>query len=121
MTHAELYRALEENPSLAKRNEELARALRRPIAEQAVRHEPLGKEPGTHQVPTRIQVCITSFRARFVDPDNLCGGSKFIVDCLKHCGAIEDDDPEHIELVIKQAKAPAGHLQGTLIELIPIE
>lgn len=121
MTDAELYRALEENPALAKRNEGLARALRRPIAQQAVRNEPLGKKPRKNPLPARLQVRLTSYRWQFVDPDNLCGGAKYLIDCLKHCGAIEDDSPQHIELVVRQERAPAAHLQGTLIELVPIK
>jgi hypothetical protein len=119
MTHAELYRALEENPALAKRNEELARALRHPLSKPAVRHEPLGEKPGTQQVPARLQVRFTAYRSRFIDPDNCV--PKYLLDCLRHCGAIPDDSLQHIEVCVRQAKAPAGHLQGTLIELIPIE
>lgn len=120
MTSAELYRSLEANPALAKRNDRLACALRRPIAQQAVQNEPLGKVPGKDPLPARLQVRITSYRWKFVDPDNICGGAKYLIDCLKHCGAIQDDSPQHIELIVRQERAPAAHLQGTLIELIPI-
>lgn len=119
MTNAELHRTLEANPALAKRNDHLARALCHPKLKPAVRHEPLGEEQGKGKSTARIQVRFTAYRSRFIDPDNCV--PKYLLDCLRHCGAIPDDSLQHVEVCVRQARAPAAHLQGTLIELIPIE
>lgn len=69
-------------------------------------------------MPRRIRVRLTSCRARRIDPDNIC--PKYVLDCLRRCGAIEDDSFKHIEVVIVQHKCRIEE-QGTLIELIPLE
>lgn len=118
MTHAELSRALEANPKLAKRNKQLVDFLCHAQPQPALRHEPLGAAAGKEQVPRRIRVSLTAYRGKLADPDNLC--AKYIIDCLRYCGAIADDDAKHIEVCIRQVRTPALHLAGTLIELIPL-
>ena len=55
-------------------------------------------------------------RGRAFDPDNLVASCKMLIDCLKEpkgrtkygLGIIPDDDPEHLELLVKQEKSPDG-------------
>ena len=55
-------------------------------------------------------------RGRAFDPDNLVASCKMLIDCLKEpkgrskygLGIITDDDPEHLELLVKQEKSPDG-------------
>jgi len=68
--------------------------------------------------PPKVLLHITSYRSRFLDMGNLIGGSKPIPDVLKHLGWIQDDNPDHIEIIYKQEKAPKGS-RGTVISLEP--
>jgi len=52
-----------------------------------------------------------------LDIDNLHGAAKIVVDALKHAQIIQDDSPDHIELVVSQA---LGSPQ-TIIRLEPLE
>ena len=55
-------------------------------------------------------------RGRAFDPDNLVASCKMLIDCLKEpkgrstygLGIIPDDDPQHLELLVKQEKSPDG-------------
>ena len=69
---------------------------------QVVCHEPLAKGKAEASRAPRITVSITSFRARLLDPDNLC--PKSLVDGLRYSGLIPDDRPQDIELLVKQEK-----------------
>lgn len=119
MTHGELQKSVEANPALAKRNPHLVHPLPHPQPEPDPGHELLGKVPRATEVHGRVRVVITSIRSQFIDPDNLC--PKYVIDCLRHCGAIADDDLSHIEILCKQSRARRVQEQGTLIELIPLE
>ena len=50
--------------------------------EPVVRVEPLGAEEVEGNYPKRSVVRITSIRNRLLDPDNLVGGCKYIIDAL---------------------------------------
>jgi hypothetical protein len=62
-----------------------------------------------------IHVRIVSVRKRLCDPDNL--SPKWLLDCLRYCGAICDDTPEEITLETTQRKAAKGEEEHTLIQL----
>lgn len=64
---------------------------------------------------SRIHVRIVSVRKRLCDPDNL--SPKWLLDCLRYCGAIRDDTPEAITLETTQRKAAKGEEEHTLIQL----
>lgn len=79
----------------------------------------------------RVQLGITrqwGTRMRAMDPDNLVAACKALIDCLKSpkgrsrygLGIIPDDDPSHIELVVKQEKAKDG-IPKAFIQIQPIE
>ena len=63
-------------------------------------------------------------RGRAYDPDNLAGSCKMLIDCLKcpkgrseyGLGIIPDDDPSHIELLVKQEKSADG-IYRAIIEM----
>lgn len=86
--------------------------------EPPVRHEPVAEEKGEAENPTRFLVCITSFRRRLIDPDNLV--PKFFIDCLRYCGAIPNDSAKEIELSVSQHKVHSSACERTEIEVIPL-
>jgi hypothetical protein len=63
------------------------------------------------------RVTITSYRRRLIDIDNLCGGSKFLIDALRYAKLIPDDSPEHITLEVRQEKVAQKSQEGTLVEI----
>lgn len=83
--------------------------------ECSVCHEPLAAGKGTQEGSTRVVVCVTSFRARLCDTDNLC--AKSLVDGLRYAQLIPDDRPEDIELSVSQEKCDKKD-ERTEIELI---
>ena len=79
---------------------------------------PLGKKADKGRSPRRIHVSIESYRRRLLDPDNLAGGCKAILDCLRRCDAIPDDRPEDITLETSQQKVAKENACGTKIVLV---
>lgn len=77
----------------------LPRALTEPHPKHGSQAKDSGEAP---RPPSRYRVCITSFRCRLLDPDNLF--VKWVVDGLRYSRVIPDDSPDHIELVIRQVK-----------------
>ncbi len=86
--------------------------------EQTVRHDPLGQTQGEEKNPSRIAVCITSFRQRLLDPDNLIGGTKSFVDGLRYSGVLPGDSPDKIVLEVSQVKVKNKSDERTEIEVI---
>ena len=59
-----------------------------------------GSKPRKPFLKARVEI---DRRSRGVlDPDNLYGAMKPVIDGLRHAGVIEDDTPEHIELIVTQ-------------------
>ena len=54
--------------------------------------------------PTKFTLEIVSYRKRYLDFDNLVGGSKQLIDALTEEEFIFDDSPDYINLNIKQLK-----------------
>jgi len=52
---------------------------------------------GLPQVKKRSVLCIYSYRTKLIDHDNAYVTVKALVDALKRCKVIIDDDPNHIE------------------------
>lgn len=67
--------------------------------------------------PASVTVRITRFASRMLDKDNLYGGAKPICDALRYAGYIKDDDPNSIELIVRQSKCTRKQV-GTLIEIL---
>lgn len=62
----------------------------------------------------RARVTIVRHGRRICDTDNLIGGTKMLVDSLKHEGLIEDDTPAHVELIVRQQLTKAPHTVVTI-------
>jgi hypothetical protein len=84
-------------------------------------HVTLHQQGGPPQAPFgRARVCIERRSPGELDPDNLVGAVKPIIDALRYSHVLVDDSPAHLELVVTQVrshKLPAR----TLIEIQPIE
>lgn len=74
-----------------------------PKPERPVRNEPVAKKERESANPSRVRVCVKSFRKRLIDPDNLC--PKYFIDCLRYAGLIPDDRAQDIELLVTQEKS----------------
>ena len=66
---------------------------------------------------TRANVSIVRCSTRALDPDNLRGSVKAILDCLRNCGLITDDTEEAITLDVSQTKAANRKDHKTLITI----
>ena len=90
-----------------------SRAESKPI----VRTEPMGaKEVEGGDIPRRV-VRITSVRNRLLDPDNLVGGCKYIIDALRKAEVIKDDTEKDICLEVYQVKVKTRKEEKTVIEV----
>lgn len=85
------------------------------VVERTPCDEPLETDQGQEGTAKPVHIRFTSVRKRLCDPDNLC--VKWLLDCLRYCGAIEGDEPEKISLEVKQRKACSGEPEHTLIEV----
>src|SRR5262245_48860564 len=85
-------------------NPDLDAQLQNPIQQQ-IRVQPLEqvlqREAESH---VRPYLSITSFAIRLTDEDNLKGGCKALIDCLKKLNLIDDDDPKSLKLEVIQKK-----------------
>lgn len=86
-----------------------------PVVKPAVRDEPVAAEKGKTRHAGRVHIRITSVRARLIDADNLCG--KYFTDCLRYCGAIQDDSPQFVTIETRQRKAQKGEPHRSVIEI----
>ena len=89
----------------------------RPKSQPIVRTEPMGaKETEGGDIPRRV-VRITSVRNRLLDPDNLVGGCKYIIDALRKAEVIKDDTEKDICLEVYQVKVKTRKEEKTIIEV----
>ena len=72
------------------------------ISQRTFQNEPVAKTAGENKNTDRIRVCVTSYRRRLCDPDNL--SPKYFIDCLRYAKIIPDDSPEFITLEVSQKK-----------------
>lgn len=72
-----------------------------------------GKEKGYE----RAHLIITAFTVRPHDQDNLTGGCKALIDCIKKLNLIPDDDPYSIELTVKQRHVDKFEQEKTLVQI----
>lgn len=114
----QLREVLRRNATLAKLNPEVGRVLPRPQPQSSICHEPLAKKKAPTGNEARFRVCITSFRRRLCDPDNLCG--KAYVDCCRHYGFIPDDNAAVMDYSIRQEKVLKKEDERTEIEITRI-
>ena len=72
------------------------------ILERRARARALGKKKDEGSNPVRFLVCVTSYRVRLLDEDNLC--EKYHVDCCRYAGVLPDDAPEQTRIEVRQEK-----------------
>ena len=77
-----------------------------------------GPVPGKTSCHGRVIVRITDLRVRPTDPDNLAGGCKALLDCLRYAGLIPDDNPAQIKLEVESQKVRKRSSEKTIVELI---
>lgn len=86
------------------------------VAQPPVQHEPMAEEKGKACDTGRVQVRVTSYRNRLLDPDNLC--PKYFIDCLRYAEIIPNDREADIKLEVTQQKAKE---ERTEITIEPLE
>src|SRR5215469_16172004 len=100
--------------SFIKANASVSHPLPQRNAPPALELVPQGKTKGRQ----RIGVRVCSYRVRPVDPDNLAGGCKPLLDALRNGGITPDDNPETITLTVEQQKVPSYARERTEIEIV---
>lgn len=65
----------------------------------------------------RAHVRITAYTVRPRDSDNLAGGCKHLIDCLREIGLIRNDDPASITLEVGQKKVDSFIQEKTLLQI----
>ncbi len=65
----------------------------------------------------RANVSVVRCSTRALDPDNLRGSVKAILDCLRNCGLITDDTEAAISLDVSQKKVASRKDHKTLITI----
>lgn len=96
---------------------DLNAGLHDPVAERSFCDGTLAKKSRKTQGARRTILRYTSYRQRFLDIDNLAGGTKFLTDALRYCGAISGDTQDEIILEVAQKKVAQKAQQKTLIEI----
>lgn len=91
--------------------------LQNPVAQPTTPNALDGKTEGKRASTDRVTVCITSYRIRLLDLDNAFGGQKPLLDCIADLGLIRGDDPEAIELIVRQRKVEHRNQEKTLVQL----
>ena len=86
-----------------------------PVVECPIGSRPLAAGEAQKADSSRLHIRIVSVRKRLLDPDNL--SEKWILDCLRYCGAIRGDEPDKITLETTQRKAAKGEEEHTLVEI----
>lgn len=78
----------------------------------------LGKE--VIQAPNSgpLLVRIIATRKCLLDEDNLC--EKYLVDCLRYCGAIPNDSPEDVHIEVSQKKTKENEAERVDVEIYQI-
>ena len=86
-----------------------------PVVECDSGSRPLAASEAQAQGSGRVHIRFESVRQRLCDPDNLC--EKWLLDCLRNCGAIAGDEPDKITLETCQRKAAKGEAETTIITI----
>lgn len=73
-----------------------------PVVERPTGNDPLEANPREERAAGKLHIRFISWRQRLCDPDNL--SVKWLLDCLRYCGAIAGDEPEKIHLEVMQRK-----------------
>jgi len=116
MTQRELERRFPNaGSSFIKLNAEAGDSGKVAVMERDSGDEPLEANQGQETVAGRVHIRFESVRKRLLDPDNL--SVKWMLDCLRYCGAISGDEPEKITLEVGQRKCAKGEAECTVVEI----
>ncbi len=110
MTQDELNALLKRNPALS-----VGDTGKDAFVERLTVNGALGSGQGKKGSPDRVHIRFVSVRKRLLDPDNL--SEKWLLDCLRNCGAIDGDEPDKITLETTQRKAAKGEEEHTEITI----
>jgi hypothetical protein len=83
--------------------------------ERLARNAPLAKGKIQKATRGRFLVCVTSYRRRLLDQDNLA--EKYHVDLCRYAGALPADSPDQTRIEVSQVKAGKGEPERTKIEV----
>jgi hypothetical protein len=77
--------------------------------------------PAEVKVPDsgRFLVCVTSYRKRLLDEDNLC--EKYHVDCCRYAGLLPSDNPTQTKIEVRQVKVGEKDQEFTRVQIYRIE
>jgi|GEM_PF-2774341 hypothetical protein len=67
--------------------------VQNPISQPTPVDEPVAEVPREAPRQGRVRICVTSYRLRLADEDNLAIGAKPLVDCIVAAGIIPSDSP----------------------------
>lgn len=116
MNHAELKRKFPNaSEDFLRANVATGGAGQDSVMERPARHDALEKNQDQTPAANRLHIVFVSFRQRLCDPDNL--SVKWLLDCLRYCGAIAGDEPEKITLEVRQEKVKLLSDERTEIEI----
>lgn len=75
---------------------------------------------GTPKATGKRYLTIERHGKRELDKDNAYGGCKPLIDAIKRCGLIIDDNPANVELEVVQVKLAKGEKPHTVITLADV-
>lgn len=85
------------------------------VVERPARPQSLEANRSEEAAASRLHIRFVSVRKRLCDPDNL--SEKWLLDCLRNCGAIIGDEPDKITLETGQRKCAKDEAEHTVIEI----
>lgn len=98
-------------------NADIAAGSSRQVAEleSAFGNAPLATGKVQETTRGRFLVCVTSFRKRLLDEDNLA--EKYHVDLCRYAGALPADSPDKTRIEVRQIKTGKGEPERVTIEV----
>lgn len=89
-----------------------------PVLKRSVLSRALGAAENQEVGSGRVRIHLILLRRRLLDEENAAGGVKYLVDCLRYAGAIQNDTTSHIELTWEQKKVEGKDgVEAAIIEL----
>jgi hypothetical protein len=85
--------------------------------EQASVDEPVAEVPREAPRQGRLRICVTSYRLRLADEDNLALGAKPLVDCIVAAGIVPSDSPLWCKIEHRQEQVNDPTLERTEVLL----
>lgn len=75
--------------------------------------------PPTGNAIDKCEITVTRYGHNLLDPDNLSGGCKILLDCLSRNGVITDDRAKVIKKFITEQEIDRSNPR-TVVEIVPI-